>query len=204
MSAGAKSGKGSSGILRMSLAVAGLVACTGSWAQFAQTDISVLPSLAEQTARLEVNTSNTVRFDAEAPGTSQRVDLMLLPPRRSAGGLAVGMTGYNAPASVTGAGLVPSSQPTVDVGVHVRHTLDNNHRVDLTAWRRLPQADVPLIVQDRQATFGARVEMNLSPTTAKKEFASDKGFIGMQLDNGGRISIRRKHGGPMIYYRNTF
>lgn len=34
--------------------------------------------------------------------------------------------------------------------------------------------------------------------------AWDKGGLGLQLDSGARIVIRRKYGGPMIYYRTTF
>ena len=193
------------------LALAGAFACHGSWAQDAlQLDGGTLPSLAEQTARLEVNTSNFARpdrFDGAVSG--QRVDMMLLPPRSSAIGLAVGMSGFSTPSTPMGAGLVPQVAPAIDVGVHWRHTLDSNYRVDVTAWRRMPnpQADAWSLAQMQQPTYGARVELNLSPRgpqSAKKEFASDKGFIGMQLENGGRISIRRKFGGPMIYYRNTF
>jgi len=37
-----------------------------------------------------------------------------------------------------------------------------------------------------------------------KPFAVEKGFVGLQLESGAKISIRRKNGGPMVYYRNSF
>ena len=45
--------------------------------------------------------------------------------------------------------------------------------------------------------------MNLAPAR-KRGFALDKGFIGLQLESGARISVKRKDGKPMIYYRSTF
>ena len=32
----------------------------------------------------------------------------------------------------------------------------------------------------------------------------DLRFIGLQLEGGARISIKRKYGGPMVYYRTSF
>jgi hypothetical protein len=32
----------------------------------------------------------------------------------------------------------------------------------------------------------------------------DRGFIGMQLEGGARITIKRKDGRPMVYYRSAF
>ncbi|MBI5277809.1 MAG: hypothetical protein HY854_15265 [Burkholderiales bacterium] len=161
----------------------------------------------EPPTRLEVAATPSMRADAiDAASAAQRVDLTLLPPRPSAVGLAVGVRGFSAPSTITGAGLAPTMPPAVDLGLHMRHTLDSNHAIGLTAWRRVPQAgELPLLMQEREPTYGARVELNLSPQRAgKSSFDSERGFIGMQLENGGRISIRRKHGGPMVYYRVRF
>jgi hypothetical protein len=38
----------------------------------------------------------------------------------------------------------------------------------------------------------------------KAGFSLDHGFIGLQLESGARISVKRKDGHPMIYYRTTF
>jgi len=37
-----------------------------------------------------------------------------------------------------------------------------------------------------------------------KGFVANRGFVGFQLESGARVTIRRKSGGPMLYYRNAF
>lgn len=190
---------------RCALVAGALAAACGAGAQeaplaAAAADVAPLP------ARLEVASTSLPRFDGvDSIVNTQRLDLTLLPPRNSALGLAVGMSGFAAPATVTGAGLTATTPPSVDVGVHWRHTFDSNYRIDVTAWRRMamqPQ-DAWSLIHMREPTYGARVELNLTPQQ-RKGFVAERGFVGMQLDNGGRISIRRKNGGPMIYYRTKF
>jgi hypothetical protein len=75
--------------------------------------------------------------------------------------------------------------------------------VDITAWRRVtPMPDALALVQQQDPVYGARVEMKLKSTSAKTFFA-DK-FIGLQLDSGARIGIKKSNGNPTIYYRNQF
>jgi hypothetical protein len=190
---------------RLALVVSALVAGHGAGAQEASLAASAADA-APLPPRLEVASTSLPRFDGvDSIGSTQRVDLTLLPPRRSAVGLAVGMSGFAAPATVTGAGLTAATPPSVDVGLHWRHTFDSNYRIDVTAWRRMamqPQ-DAWSLIHLREPTYGARVELNLTPQQ-RKGFVAERGFVGMQLDNGGRISIRRKNGGPMIYYRTKF
>ena len=33
---------------------------------------------------------------------------------------------------------------------------------------------------------------------------ADRGFVGLQLESGARITVRRSGGKPMIYYRTKF
>jgi hypothetical protein len=193
--------------LRMALALAGLAAGQA----LAQADSATWQGVAlgprtDETARLEVATSNLPRNDrVEGFSASQRVDFTLMPPKDSAVGLAFGMQGYGAPVSPIGAGLAPGSAPSVDVGVHWRHTLDSNYRIGVTAYRRMPQQTVDALAlgADREPAYGARVEVDLNRRQKDKASWADKGLLGVQLDNGGRVSLRRKHGGPMVYYRNT-
>jgi hypothetical protein len=64
--------------------------------------------------------------------------------------------------------------------------------------------DAISMVQMRQpAVYGARVEMNLT-AGPRTTFALDRGFVGLQLESGARITIKRKDGRPMVYYRTTF
>jgi hypothetical protein len=192
-------------------------ACTAAWAQVdlplpaAQQpgvlDMSGLPPRVDRPARLEVVTATLPRFDPlESSSSSERIGMTLLPPRPSAIGLSVDMSGFAQPAAPQGAGLAPTAQPAVDVGLHWRQSLDRSMRLDVTAWRRMTpqQPDAWSLVQLRQQpTYGARVEVNLSARNAKG-FVADKGFIGVQLDNSRSITVRRKDGHPMLYYRVKF
>ena len=92
---------------------------------------------------------------------------------------------------------------SVDVGLQWRQVLSHQQTVDITAWRRLaPQPDALSLVQQQDPVYGARVEMKLKSTTAKTFFA-DK-FIGLQLDSGARIGLKKSNGNPTLYYRNQF
>ena len=57
------------------------------------------------------------------------------------------------------------------------------------------------MIQDREPTFGARVEMRI---TSRRSFATELKAIGLQLDNGAKIMLRRKDGNPTLYYRQQF
>jgi hypothetical protein len=96
------------------------------------------------------------------------------------------------------------AQPgSVDIGLKWRQPLSHQKSVDITAWRRLsPPPDALSLVQQQSTVYGARVEMKLTSPSLKR-FMVDK-FIGMQLDSGARIGIRRSNGNPTIYYRNQF
>lgn len=91
-----------------------------------------------------------------------------------------------------------------DVGLQWRHRMPNNQTVDITAWRRInaQQPDALALVLQRDPLYGARVEMKLGPS--KRRFATDYKFIGLQLDSGAKIGLRRKDGRPTIYYRSQF
>ena len=72
------------------------------------------------------------------------------------------------------------------------------------AWRRMnTDDDAYSLIQQRQPVYGARVEMNLAGGR-KSGIATGVGFIGVQLESGARISVKRKDGRPMIYYRTSF
>ena len=64
------------------------------------------------------------------------------------------------------------------------------------------EPDAYALVQQQEPVYGARVEMRLAP--AKSPLLFDRGFVGMQLQSGARISIKRKDGKPMVYYRSSF
>jgi hypothetical protein len=152
--------------------------------------------------RLEVNTSTLPRLDSQENGfQAPRVDLSVLPPGGQGVGVAVGMAGF-APRSGLQSALQPV-RPSVDLGVHWRHTLEGK-QIDVTAWRRMQQQqDAYALVQQRQPLYGARVEMKLAPSR-QQGFLFEQGFVGLQLQGDARISIKRKDGRPMVYYRTKF
>lgn len=74
--------------------------------------------------------------------------------------------------------------------------------VDITAWHRLPPpSDAASLIRQREPAFGARVEMHIA---SSRGLMTDYKFIGLQLDGGARIGLRRKDGGPTLYYRSQF
>src|SRR6185369_11044506 len=143
------------------------------------------------------------RFDAaDASTRSSRMDMTWMPPRRSALGLSLGMTTTEGP-SFSAAGPYSGSAPVMDLGLRWRYTLASNYRLDVTAWRRLVPTDALTLVQMHQPAYGARFEMQIgsTPTTG---FVADRGFLGLQLESGARVTLRRSEGRPMVYYRTKF
>lgn len=153
--------------------------------------------------QLEVSTSTLPRFDnVDANTQTQRIDMRLLSPGRSSVGLALGMN------NATGAqqGIIATLAPprSVDLGLHWRHTFDSNYRFDVTAYRKVPHPDAISLIESRDPTYGARVELGFGSKSLSKGFVADRGFVGLQLEGGARLSVKRKNGGPMFYYRNAF
>jgi hypothetical protein len=93
----------------------------------------------------------------------------------------------------------------MDFGVHWRVMLDSSYRFDVTAYRRVQNADAISLIESRDPEYGARVELGLGSMQGRsKGFVANRGFVGFQLESGARVTIRRKSGGPMLYYRNAF
>jgi hypothetical protein len=189
-------------------ALALCVACPAAWSQIAAQpggDVLLAQAQVEPAVRVHVQTSTLPRMDAQDSGfQGPRIDVALFPSRPSNYGLGavVGMSGFSARAGQQPIGLQPQ-RPSFDVGLRWSQRLQNQ-QVDITAWRRMnADDDAYSLVQSRQPVYGARFEMNLA-AAAKSPFALDRGFIGLQLESGARISLKRKDGRPMIYYRTTF
>jgi len=148
-------------------------------------------------ARLELFRAPALpRFDATDPASrGQRVDLSWL----GSGTLAIGPT-----MGLTVADAASPAFAGINLGLHLRHTLDSNYRIDILAWRRVgAPSDALSLIQSTQPEFGARMELNLSNRRGNG-LVADRGFIGMQLDSGARITVKKKAGTSMVYYRNQF
>lgn len=191
--------------------VVACAACQGAGAQVAEIAAAELPIAAAAAVvrgeqppqpRLELTKMTLPRLEGLDSATSgPRLDMTLLPPRKSIG-LAVGMSGFQPAPAALGPNNTPATN--VDVGMHWRHGGEGNYQVDVTAWRRMTQqVDAYTMIQQRQEpTYMARVELNLSGK--QSGFVADRGFLGLQLESGARISLRRKNGGAMLYYRAKF
>jgi hypothetical protein len=153
--------------------------------------------------QMEVSGATVPRFgNGDGTTGSSRLDMTLLPPRRSALGLALGMSRPNV-SSISGFAPYSPSATVVDLGLHWRHNLDSNYRLDVTAWRRGPPTDAIALIQSREPSYGARVEMRMS-SPMSKGLVADRGFLGFQMESGARLTVKRSRGKPMLYYRNTF
>jgi len=212
-------GKGQSNavaVSRLRLVALVLIGLTASGALAQATELPVVLAQAglsdpgeRPIPQLEVTATTLPRFDnIDGSSHTSRLDMTWLPPRRSALGLSLGMT--NANANTDRVGLAPAPfalrggpAQSVDLGLHYRYTLDSNYRVDVTAWRRLMPADALTMVQTREPLYGARVEMQLGGG-GKTGLVADHRFLGLQLESGARLSLKRRNGGPMIYYRQKF
>ncbi|HEY8049207.1 MAG TPA: hypothetical protein VIE63_08545 [Ramlibacter sp.] len=153
---------------------------------------------------LEVTTSTMPRFGT-ADGTTQasRVDLSVMPRQASGVGLSLGVTRYSAPAA--GFAPYPQASQSLDLGLRWRYTLDSSHRFDVTAYRRMPESDAMSMIESRDPSYGARVEMALGGKgQLHRGFVAEHGFVGFQLESGARLTVKRSGGVPMLYYRNSF
>ena len=175
-----------------------------AWAQDASStrEAVLAQSKAEPGMRVDVQTSTLPRLDAQDSGfQAPRVDVSLFPSRPATLGAVVGMSGFNARQVPQPFGL-QAIRPSVDLGVRWSARVQSQ-QIDVMAWRRMNNDDPIDLAQLRQPVYGARVEFDLSPVR-KSGFSAERGFIGFQLESGARISIKRKDGRPMIYYRTTF
>lgn len=179
--------------------------CPAVWAQEAggSPADALLASQVEPPVRVQVQASSLPRLEAHESGFhAPRVDVSLFPSRPLGIGAVVGMSGFTAPRGALPPGLQPA-RPSVDLGIRFSQRV-YSQEIDITAWRRMnTEPDAYTLIQMQQPVYGARVEMNLSPAR-KSGLAASLGFVGLQLQSGARISIKRKNGGPMIYYRTTF
>lgn len=168
----------------------------------ARTDaVALAQSRGEAGLRMQVQTSAVPRIDAQEAGfQAPRVDVSV--GAANAGGKGVGaVLGLSSPPSATAAAATPQGlQPRTSVDMGLRYT---QGQVDVTGWRRMNAVENAYAVVDQiEPQYGARVEMNLG--SRKGPFAFEKGFLGLQMEGGGRITVKRKNGGAMVYYRNNF
>lgn len=170
-----------------------------AWAQDAGLQAAAARN--DAAVRMEVQASSLPRLEAQDGGfQAPRVDVSVFPAHAGGVGAVFGMSGFSIkqPATI---GLM-QNRPSVDVGVRFTHKLQSLHQIDVTAWRRMNTPDdAYTLIQVREPEYGARLEMNIKPSSV---IAFDRSAIGLQLEGGGRISIKRKNGGPMVYYKTSF
>jgi len=151
--------------------------------------------------QFEISTASAPRFDTDGPQRTPRIDMTLLSRNRPSLGLSLGLSNFDGSPFAGGSPLAPPG-PSADIGLHWRSSSSGSYGVEVTAWRHLATPDALEMVLQRQATYGARFEMRLP--SPHHGFVADRGFLGMQLESGARITVRRKEHVPMLYYRNQF
>lgn len=176
-----------------------VLAGPAAWAQAGETD--------EQPQPAALSAAALPRFDAlEGATGAPRVALNLLPPRRSALGLSAVINSPADPAQgAPRPGFNVASASSMDLGVVWRHTTDSDRQIDVSAWRRMAAAPdaISQIRQQGQPVYGARVEMQLKPARVPG-LVADAGFLGFQMQGGGRLMLRKKDGRPTVVYRVKF
>ena len=185
------------------MAATAMTLCLYAPSAWAQDEEAPSAAVLAQLVVPEATATSLPRFEPDGATRTTRLDLSLLPPRRSALGLSLGMTGIDglglaAPLHFGGAGQ------SMDVGLHWRYTVDTNYRIDVRAWRRVTPVDAASLVQLREPSYGARVEMRIGRAPTQPGFVAERGFIGFQLESGARITVRRSGGNSMLYYRTKF
>lgn len=166
--------------------------------------LAASPGAIATSAVIEINASNLPRFDNTNGGnrTQHRLDMALLSPGRSAFGVTMGVTGLSLSHYGIG-GASANGLPGTNLGLQWRYVLEDKRRIDIAAWREVGRANNALaLVQSRDAGYGARVEMQLAGSRTR--FVAGRGFVGLQLDGGARITLRRSAGKPMVYFRTRF
>lgn len=159
---------------------------------------------AEPAVRVQVQTSAVPRLESQDSGfQAPRIDVSLFPNAGPSGlGALVGMRGLTVRQTPLPPGL-QAQRPSIDLGLRWSQRVQAQ-QVDIMAWRRMgDDDDAYSLATSRQPLYGARVEMNLSGGR-KSGLAADLGFVGLQMESGARISIKRRNGGPMVYYRSSF
>jgi hypothetical protein len=155
----------------------------------------------EPPLRMQVQSTTVPQLGAQDGSAAQRVDLSLVPFSRWGAGLGPALI---ANPGVPGLGLQPRS--SMDLGLRWSQRLTNLRQIDVTAWRRMNTPDDAYsLVQMRNppTVYGARVEMNLADRP-KAGLLADQGFLGFQMESGARITMKRKDGISMLYYRAGF
>jgi hypothetical protein len=140
-----------------------------------------------------------------------RVEFSHWAHERGGAGVALGVVqpGTSSGAALNGPAEVrdPSANgSTVELGLRWRSGLPDQRRLDVGAWRRMSNAtpDAYTLTQTNDnALYAARVEVQF-PSAKYGGLAPEFGAIGMQVNGGGKVVLRAKRGGPMVYYRSNF
>jgi hypothetical protein len=185
-------------------------AALGGCASAGSTDLLVARASAPSPAgrlqpQMQVSASSLPRLDSTDGATrSSRIDMTLLPTRESSLGPSIAMTSPDA-RSLSGVRPFADGATSVDLGLHWHYTWGSNYRFDVSAWRRMNPVGAASMIENRESSYGARVEMHLA-SAPRSGFVADHRFLGLQLESGARITLRKSSGGgkPMIYYRSNF
>ncbi|MBE7940194.1 MULTISPECIES: hypothetical protein [Ramlibacter] len=74
------------------------------------------------------------------------------------------------------------------------------------AWQRVQRgpASAIALIHARDAVLAKAVQERPAQALPQAGFVADHGGIAWQLEGGGRITVRRQHGKPMLFFRREF
>jgi len=110
-------------------------------------------------------------------------------------GIGIGSMGYLTPQRLDGPRSVIGSVPTLSVALRYRVSGEHLLFADASGARGLG-------VDPTAAYVTTRVGMEWAP--AKSVLGFSQGALGLQLDSGYRLSLRMRHGSPVLYLRTQF
>lgn len=123
--------------------------------------------------------------------TLPRVDLALLAPAPSSS---------RDPLRLVQANQGMRAPGQLNLALRWRQQSLGGHAVDASIWHSLTADPGLTDPADTEPLYGAQVEMELRSDRK----AALRDLLGMKLDNGARISLRRRNGQMAIYYRVQF
>lgn len=96
-----------------------------------------------------------------------------------------------------------NAPPSLDLVVRWRPPRTGGVQLDVAAWHRTGSPGAQEWAPGAEpARYGARIEMLIA--SARPRPFKDYAFLGLRLDNGARIMLKRTNGNPTLYYRVQF
>lgn len=182
--------------------------CTAAWVESATDALALGVAPDAPAARMELAPA----LPLDVPETARAQQLPQASPGRAATAPGWAVTGWVAlPAQGTAVGLgldvnapaVHGPQRGTDLSLRWRTVLPGGEWLHVSAWHALVPASAAAGLASSAPTMGTRLELHLKPAPVFG-FMAEARAIGLQLDGGAKITLKRRNGGLMVQYRMQF